>query len=209
MAQTPTPHTANDDAPIPASDLSTGRRSLMRAAAWSVPVVAVASSAPAFAGSGGATPSTLVATPHLFWRPTSAEASSFGEGSYWVFIPEATILGIVTLTNTGAAMTSRVEMTVEVTVDSSTTKNFQILDAGGLVTVPAVNALTARPANGRVVISTPPLGAGETKTVTIAFTAPTTLSRSSAVSWNVTVLPGSGSATSVPITTYTQFRAGL
>ena len=191
------------------------RRSVVRAAAWSVPAISIAAAAPAFAISTDAvapvTQEAVTFTSTLFWRPTAAEANAFGEGLQWGFsgIPESTIFWAAELANTGPAMKESIHLALSVPMGTANKKDFQIIESDGLATVPAVNVLTPRSASG-VGITLPPLPDNSPRGLLVAVSAPSTITRGTAASWSLTVTPpGQGATKSVPVVSYTEFRNSL
>lgn len=189
--------------------LDLSRRRVVQAAAWSVPAVTLATAAPAFAASPVAGPETPVAfTSALFWRPLDAELS-FMERMYWGQVPVTTIMWMTSLTNTGPSVLNNVQLSLSVPLGNAANRGFQIIDAGGLATVPQLNVLTDRSASG-VTITLSQVPANTPQTLSVAIAAPSTLARATPAAWPLTVTPpGAGTTISVPFTTYAEFRKTL
>lgn len=188
------------------------RRSVMRSAAWSVPVVSLAAAAPAFASSPDETPAELVTfTSSLFWRPTASEATAFGEGLYWGLsgIPDRAVMWATQITNTGTTAVD-VQLDLGVPLDATRNKEFTVILAEGIAVAPAVFETTQRSADGRAVLTLPQFPANGPQTITTAILAPDSFRRGDAAAWPLTVTPpGGGSTVSLPITTYTEFREAV
>lgn len=205
MALTPNSSVPHEQALRAALGSTPGRRSVLRAAAWSVPAVSLAAATPAFAVSNVVTqPVTFTST--LFWRPKGAEIPA-DQAGYWGFIPEETVIWVTQITNTGTAAVSNVVL--DLAVPSGGTKHeFSVLDSSKLTVSPAVFAKTNRPADGHLVVTLPQVPAGAPVALTVALERPSTVARLSSQSWSLTVTPPAGGTTvSVPVVTYAQVLA--
>lgn len=202
----------------PSSPLIPSRRSVVRAAAWSVPAISVAAAAPAFATTPGAGPApgpAVTFTSGMFWRPQGTEAPA-DERDYWNFLnPADSIIWITQITNLGAAPQS---VSLELAAPAVASglfqnKGFRVLDASGLAVTPEVSVFTSngtRSSDGRAVITIPSVPVTTPATVTVLIERPNSVTRGSSPSWNVTVTPpGTAGTISVPVRLYADFLASL
>lgn len=205
------------------SPLVPSRRSVVRAAAWSVPAISVAAAAPAFATTGGgAAPGPAITfTSGMFWRPNANEIADPAEAGYWGFLPENSILWITAITNLSASAQSNVMLELGAPAPGSglfAAKGFRVIDARSgedvITSLPATNfnffTWDDRASDGRAVVTLPTVAPTLSTTVTVVIQKPDSLTRGQSPSWDVTVTPpGTSGTISVPILSYADFLDSL
>ena len=202
--------------------LAPTRRSVVRAAAWSVPAISIAASAPAFAASpdagGGAGPAVTF-TSGMFWRPNADEIADPGEAGAWGIMPANSIVWITQITNLGTAPASvSLELGAPPLASSFLpARGFRVLNASveGVDTAvtPAVSVFSyngTRTPDGRVIVTLPAVPVTTPATVTVIIEKPESVTRGQSPAWDVTVTPpGSAHAAPVTITSYADFLTSL